>query len=120
AASGTEIEVRAGKDAGTLVHRYVAPLMRDFALFASEQYVTLSGAQDGVTITLYYDPAQPDAGPIAQIGLILAQQAVSLFNDIFGAYPFAELDMVQTPTGAGGIEYPGLFVVSDRVWNEAK
>ncbi len=118
AATGSEISVSEG-NAGTLVHHYVAPLMRDFAFFASEQYVTLSGEEGGVTITLYYDPARPNAAQNAQIALILAKEAVYVFNEAFGPYPFSELDIVQTPTGAGGIEYPGLFVVADRVWDEA-
>jgi len=118
AATGSEIAVSEG-DAGTLVHHYVAPLMRDFAFFASERYVTLSGAEGGVTITLYYDPARPNAAQIAQIGLILTKEAVHIFNETFGPYPFSELDVVQTPTSAGGIEYPGLFVVADQVWDKA-
>jgi aminopeptidase N len=116
AASGSEVDLVDNGD-GTLTHHYVAPLMRDFAVFASESYVTLSGEQDGVAITLYFDPDRPHAQAAARAGLAMTQDAVRIFNASFGGYPFAELDVVQTPTGAGGIEYPGVFVVTDSIWN---
>lgn len=117
ATSGIEIAQHAGAE-GTLVHEYIAPLMRDFAIFASTHYVTLNGEQDGTTIRISYDPARVNAEFNAFVALRVTQEAVKLFNTTFGAYPFAELDVVQTPTRAGGVEYPGLFVVGDRLWDE--
>lgn len=117
AASGTEVSVSTGAD-GLLEHRYVAPLMRDFAIMAAPHFVTRTATVDGVTITIYYDPARPNAEANSAAGLRAAQAAVHLFNSLFGAYPFAELDIVQTPTSAGGIEYPGLIVVGADAWDE--
>ena len=117
AASGSEIGLVANADS-TLTHHYVAPLMRDFALFASTQYVALSGEQNGVTVTMYYDSTRPDARVAARAGLELAREAVRIYDSAFGPYPFSELDVVQTPTTAGGIEYPGVFVVATNVWNK--
>ena len=117
AASGTEISVSAAGE-GLLEHRYVAPLMRDFTIVAAPHFVTRTGTVEGVTITLYYDPARPNAEVNATAGLRAAQAAVHLFNSLFGAYPFAELDIVQTPTTAGGIEYPGLIVIGADAWDE--
>lgn len=117
AASGTEISVSAAGE-GLLEHRYVAPLMRDFTIVAAPHFVTRTGTVEGVTITLYYDPGRPNAEVNATAGLRAAQAAVHLFNSLFGAYPFAELDIVQTPTTAGGIEYPGLIVIGADAWDE--
>jgi aminopeptidase N len=127
AASGSEVEMTANRD-GTLTHRYVAPLMRDFALMASEKYVAISGEQDGVIVNLYYDPdvppptssAMPDplvAAAAARAALQMTENAVRIYDATFGRYPFTELDVVQTATTAGGIEYPGLFVVSSSIWD---
>jgi aminopeptidase N len=33
-----------------------------------------------------------------------------------GPYPFKELDLVESPTSAGGIEYPGLITVSTALY----
>lgn len=112
AASGSRSSLADNGD-GTLTHSYVAPLMREFALFASEDYVTYTGEQDGVTINLYFDPEDQEA---ARAGLRMTKDAVRVFNAVYGGYPFAELDVIQTPTTAGGIEYPGVFVVTADIW----
>ncbi|HVO69901.1 MAG TPA: M1 family metallopeptidase [Aggregatilineaceae bacterium] len=128
AVSGSEVEMVANRD-GTLTHHYVAPLMRDFALIASEKYVAIGGEQDGVIVNLYYDPdvppptssAIPDslvAAATARAGLQMTEDAVRIYDATFGRYPFTELDVVQTATMAGGIEYPGLFVVSSSIWDK--
>ncbi len=117
AASGSEVDLTDNGD-GTLTHQYVAPLMRDFALMGSRDFVTASDTQDGVTITVYYNPKLDNAEQNAQFGLQTAKEAVQSFNKDFGAYPFKELDYVQTPTTAGGIEYPGLIVVAKSTWDE--
>ncbi|NDJ74929.1 MAG: M1 family metallopeptidase [Chloroflexi bacterium] len=115
-ASGVEVET-VGNGDGTLTHVYVAPLMRDFAIMSSAEYTVLSGEQDGVTINVYYLAEDDPDGATAQVGLEMTQDAVRIFNAAYGVYPFAELDVVQTPTDAGGIEYPGLFVVASDYWN---
>jgi len=115
-ASGSEIDMTTNGD-GTLTHHYAAPLMRDFALMANSRYVTLTGEQDGVTVNLYYDPGVRRGTSAAQAGLQMALDAVRIYNTSFGPYPFSELDFVQTPTSAGGIEYPGLIVVTDDIWD---
>jgi hypothetical protein len=118
-ASGAEIGLGVNWD-GTFTHYFVAPLMREFALVAVQSYrsyVTLVGEQDGVNIRMLYDPALPGAALTAQAGLQMTQDAVRIFNAAFGPYPFAELDVVQTPNSAGGLEYPGLFVISSDVWD---
>lgn len=102
---------------GTLTHTIVAPLVREFAVMASADYVALEGEQDGTRITLYYNPDLPDAANQSRAGLQVVQDSVRVFNAAFGAYPFAELDVVQTPNTAGGMEYPGLFVIDGGVWS---
>jgi aminopeptidase N len=117
AASGSLVDLKANDD-GTLTHRYVAPLMRDFALFASPSLVTVSGEQDGVRLNLYFDPATPGGDTAARAGLQMLRDAVRVFNAAYGAYPFIELDVVQTGTTNGGLEYPGIFAVGRDIWNQ--
>ncbi len=42
--------------------------------------------------------------------------ALTLYSRLFGPYPYQELDVVETPARAGGIEYPTLVVISDRLY----
>jgi len=117
ASSGSEVETVENGD-GSRTYHIVAPLMRDFYLAASEKYYVVMGEQDGVTIRMYYYNDQEGASEAAAAGLQMTQDAVRIYNAAFGAYPFSELDVVETPTTAGGIEYPGVFVVAASTWDE--
>lgn len=110
--SGTRIDSTTHADQTQTTH-YVAPLMRDFALMASPRYETISGEQDGIIIDVHYFSGGDDA---AREALRFAVDSVRIFNAHFGEYPFAELDIVETYTSAGGIEYPGLVVVQSGSW----
>lgn len=110
--SGSHLETTENTDQTRTSH-YIAPLVRDFALMASPRYETVSGEQDGITIDVHYFSGGEDA---AQVVLGVAQRAVRLFNASFGEYPYAELDIVETNTVAGGIEYPGLIVIQSNSW----
>ena len=43
-------------------------------------------------------------------------EAVKSYDRRIGPYPFSELDLIETPTTAGGIEYPGLIVVAEGLY----
>ncbi|MBN1678723.1 MAG: M1 family metallopeptidase [Anaerolineae bacterium] len=116
AASGSVIDVVDHAD-GTQTQTFAAPLMRDFALMAGPAFETLAGEQDGTTVMIHYDPALPRAEDNAAAALEMAQNALRIYNAAYGPYPFAEIDVVQTNTNAGGIEYPGLIVVARDIWD---
>ena len=46
-----------------------------------------------------------------------ATEALRIFGGRFGPYPYTELDVVATPTTAAGIEYPGLIVIAERLYD---
>jgi aminopeptidase N len=48
-----------------------------------------------------------------------AADSLRVFNECFGQYPYAEFDVVATPTTAGGVEYPGIVVVSQRIYDQS-
>lgn len=111
--SGSQVETSANAD-DTYTARYLAPLMRDFSLMASSSFETISDSQDGVQIDVHYLPSGTRG---ADAVLAYAKDAMKFYTELFGPYPFAELDIVETYTNAGGIEYPGLIVVQDDAWN---
>ncbi|OQY35100.1 MAG: hypothetical protein B6I38_01810 [Anaerolineaceae bacterium 4572_5.1] len=106
-ASGVEIETE--EDAGTQTVTFAAGPMRDFYLAASNDYVVTSQIVDGTLINSY---APPDVSDSAEQALEYVVDAVNTFNYRVGPYPFTELDLLATPTTAGGIEYPGAIVVA--------
>jgi len=89
--------------------------MRDCNLVASPRYLT-SEAQVGPTVVRSFYQPEDEAG--GKRALDYAVRALQYFNETFGTYPFTELDVAATPTTAGGIEYPGLIVITQRLYGE--
>jgi hypothetical protein len=89
--------------------------MRDFMLAMSANYKMVTQNVDDVTIHSYYLPRDATGGKrAAQV----AADALRAYSRHFGPYPFAELDVVETGTRAGGIEYPGLVVIADSLYEQ--
>lgn len=91
--------------------------MRDFDINLSAVLQSTSGKVGQVTINSYYLPRDEQAGRNA---LDWASKALGVYEKRIGAYPFGELDVVETPTTAGGIEYPGLVVIASELYEETK
>jgi aminopeptidase N len=87
--------------------------MRDFVLVLGPDYQRITQEVDGTLVNGYHYPDHAESGEWV---LEIAADAFAVFSDLFGAYPYAEFDVVETPTSAGGIEYPGLVVISDRLY----
>jgi aminopeptidase N len=87
--------------------------MRDFMLVLSADYQLTSQEVAGTLVNSHYYPEHAESGRWV---LQVATEAFAIFSDLFGPVPYAEFDVVETPTSAGGIEYPGLVVISDRLY----
>jgi aminopeptidase N len=94
---------------GTTTYTSVSGPMRDFCLIGSARYKTVEADVDGVRITSYYYTGEDEGG---QRALDDAIEALRIYERLIGVYPFGELDVMSTPTAAGGIEYPGLIVAA--------
>jgi aminopeptidase N len=97
------------------VSTFVTGPMRDFMLVASADYLTSTMVVEDTLVTSYYLPEDAEGG---QQALGYAADALELFSELFGPYPYAEFDLVETPTTAGGIEYPGLVVIARQLYNQ--
>jgi aminopeptidase N len=100
---------------GTRSWSAVAGPMRDFYIAMSQDYQSVYDFVDGVRINSYYRSGQKEGGELA---LRYAREALHLFSQLFGSYPYTELDIVPTPTNAGGIEYPGVIAVAQSLYPE--
>jgi len=113
-ASGSTV-ARVGNTDGTVTTTFVSGPVRDFAVVMSSDFVTSTDSVDGVRVTSYYVPKDTEGG---ERTLSYAVGAMRVFNEYFGSYPYSELDVVETPTTAGGIEYPGLVVIAQRLYDQ--
>jgi len=113
--SGSTLQTSDNGD-GTRTWTAVGGPMRDFYLAMSADYQVSSEQVEGTQVNSYYRSSQIEGGKLA---LKYATDALRLFSQEFGPYPFAELDVVATPTNAGGIEYPGVIVIAQGLYDEA-
>ena len=86
--------------------------MRDFVAVLGPEYQVASHTVEGVTVNSAFYAKPPRNTEGGARALDYASEAARLFSARFGLYPFTELDVVETPTRAGGIEYPGLVVIN--------
>lgn len=95
------------------VYTFSAERIRDFALVLSTKYRTLS-AKAGDTELLYYYYA--DEAP--KKTLECAVEAFTFFEETFGEYPYSSYTVAETGFCFGGMEYPGLTMLSDSLKGE--
>jgi hypothetical protein len=87
--------------------------MRDFMIAMSPDYQVASDTVDGVKINSHYREEFAEEG---ERGLQVVANALRTYNQRIGEYPFSELDLIATPTTTGGIEYPGLVVIAEGLF----
>ncbi|MCH5165930.1 MAG: M1 family metallopeptidase [Clostridiales bacterium] len=110
--TGTVKSKTSGESATT--YNVEAKNVRDFAAVLGE-YQKMSGlAGDVIVNYLYYNDGDPERA------LNTAIDAVKIFGNLFGAYPYKEYTVVQTGFLQGGMEYPCLSMISDAYSGDAK
>lgn len=87
--------------------------VRDWYLAASPKYEVVSTEVAGTTVLSYAFPAQME---VAATVLDQAAASVEIFTELYGPYPFTELEIAATPNLALGIEYPGIVVINQRLY----
>lgn len=105
--SGSEIE-RDRVGSNQVVTLAVGPA-RDFYLAAASDLEVTSG-RVGETVINSYTPREQEEG--GQLALQFAREALALFGERVGPYPYAEFDLIGTPMRALGIEYSGMTAIS--------
>jgi hypothetical protein len=113
-ASGSTLEQGAGPGEKRTWHIVSGP-MRDFTMLLSPRFEVATAKVGDILVNSYYLPEDRAGGERV---LRWSAAALAFFNQQFGPYPFAELDVAATSTLAGGIEYPGLIVLPIRRYDQ--
>ena len=89
---------------------------RDFYLVASNQFARLSKTIGETTINSYYLPGEQTG---AQKALSVAHDAIMVYSNRFGTYPYTEFDIVPLALTGGGIgmEYPGIVGIAVSIYD---
>jgi hypothetical protein len=92
---------------------FVSGPVRDFVMAADSNYESKSVQVGETTVTSWYNPNHATGGENV---LNQGVQALTLYNRLFGEYPYEEMDLVEVDlgNGAGGVEFPQImFIGSD-------
>lgn len=113
--SGETIAGAAGGERST--RRYLSGPMRNFALVMSADFQKQSTTAQGTTVNSYSLPNDVEAGRSA---LWYAAAALRVYCDLFGPYPYIEMDVVEVPLGRRGMEYPGLVMLGAELYRSGR
>ncbi len=94
--------------------RFVSGPQREFYLGALQGLEQAEAMVDGTRVVAYYQAQNPAAG---QRSLEVAERALRAFNQRYGPYPLAELEVIQSAlTQFLGMEYPGVVLIEQRLY----
>ena len=112
ASTGTQIQQIDEQDLSK--HIFVSGPVRDFMVVASPSF-DKSQVQVGDIAVIQWGASNTKSG--WDTALEDARSALTYYEDTFGPYPFNELDIVATALqNASGVEYPGLVLIIDGVY----
>ncbi|MCL4301080.1 MAG: M1 family metallopeptidase [Anaerolineae bacterium] len=114
AASGVTLNVIDNPDDSRTWQIIGGPL-RDMTVIAGP-FQAVSESAAGATVTSYYLP-----GHEAAARLVMAHATASLrfYSDIYGLYPYTELDVVEAPLNFRGMEYTGLVLIGEDLYHNS-
>lgn len=115
----TGVKVQGSREGQMRLSRYVAAGVREFSIQASKEYTQVSAQHGDITIRSFITRRYQSNNLPA---LNEAISAVRSFEEIFGPYPYKELEIAESPLigGAGGVEFPGLITIASMIYDSAQ
>jgi hypothetical protein len=113
AASGVKVSHQ--ESAGWQKVLYADGPARDFYLAASNSFVKQSEKVGEITYNSY---APPSLSQYTKSALRTAEAAIDDFSRRYAPYPYTDFNLVPIITSAGGVEFPGMTAISEKVYNQ--
>lgn len=110
-------KIRSTTENGVQTCTFAVGPARDFYLVASEFYNSRTTTIGETSVNSY---TLPEGEGRAKMALQYAVEALKIYAERFGTYPYTEFDIVGTPMLAYGMEYPGIITISDRLYTETQ
>ncbi len=115
--AATGITFEQSRDGGQEVYQVAGGPVREFVWIASPAFEERS-SQVGNAVLQHW--ALPETEPAWAEALLVSEDSLKIFSGLFGAYPYAELDVVALPLkNASGVEYPGLILIRDNLYTSS-
>jgi hypothetical protein len=109
--TGQSIEINTAANRQNV--RVVTGPVRDFYLAATLDYNELSQQVGETTVRVF---APEKFTQTASSALETTAQALTVFSELYTPYPYREFDIVAIPVEAGGIEHPGVIIVTSSLF----
>jgi len=94
------------------VYEIQALAVRDFALILSDKFIKLSSNYNNINVNyFYYSDSTPNTSLQACI------DSLKTYINLFGEYPYTELNVCESNFVYGGMEYPNIVFISDNLDN---
>lgn len=95
---------------GLSTHTFRLKNARSFASVASKKFNVITKTMDGIMVNYYYFK---DQSPNENFNYIT--ESLSYFSKTFGDYAYTDYTVCETPFVQGGMEYPTLVMISDKL-----
>ncbi|UCD01813.1 MAG: M1 family metallopeptidase [Promethearchaeota archaeon] len=112
AATGKLIK-KVNKGANIFYHFDPIYPVREVTFSASKGFIIESTLVNGVNVSTYYLPKSQFVWQITALNY--GEQALTLFNETFGEYPYPTFNIVEEYTPFGGMEYPCQVYITEEV-----
>lgn len=112
--TGTGKQNKLAQGGGKTTYTFACPDVRDVAYVAGKELKSLSGEAEGVKVTSWYY----SDGEMGQFALDSACASVKAFTKLYGAYPYPELNVIESDLYFGGMEYPNAVLITNRLYKK--
>ncbi|MDR1773602.1 MAG: M1 family metallopeptidase [Clostridioides sp.] len=102
------------KSTETTLYKISAKKVRDFAFVMSKKFTIATGKVKGVEIDTYNLNKN-----MAEKATEVSEDAISIFSDLFGKYPYKKYSVVASDFYIGGMEYPMLSMIDKSMYTES-
>ena len=104
---------------GTILHRIVTGPVRDLTMVLDDDYEVATVEVDGTRVQSFYNPEHARGGELV---LEYGARSLTLYNELFGPYPYEEMDLVDLTVrnGAAGVEFPQLMFIGGSYYDQER
>lgn len=115
ATTGSEAESKTSQ--GRTTYRWISGPVREFVMLAGESLTMISTIVGETTVRSF---SSPETLATSSAVLDMTAESLRIFTEMFGPYPFQELDIAEAVLGPGaaGIEFPGLMYIGVSVYDD--
>ncbi len=99
---------------GKTTYFYKASKVRDFCFSLSKEFEMVSTKVEDIEVKYYGYKGDGNLDKCLNVSI----DALKTFNDLFGKYPYNTLSIVKSNFIHGGMEYPNIVLISDRITDE--